>query len=176
MIKNCNKCPLSKTRVNIVTGRGRIDAKILIIGESPGKSDDVLGQAFIGESGALLDILLKDSGIDPGMCFFTNTILCRACDSRTGENREPKPEEIFLCLENVLKIINSLKRVQGIVIAGKVSKQWYGNRFKGTPQCVIIHPAALLRQGGKASSHWLDMKNILSDFRKDMLDAKSTIS
>jgi len=163
---NCQKCPLCKTRVHIVIGRGPLTATTLVIGEAPGKTEDVLGQAFIGDSGKLLDTLLCRAGIDPQDCYFTNTVLCRPCDSRDGENREPTEQEIFLCLDNVLKTINCLQNIHGIVFAGKIAKKWYAARLKGLPQCYIIHPAALLRQGGAASSHYLDAVNILKEFKR----------
>jgi len=161
---NCDKCGLSKTRVNIVTGRGKPGASILIIGEGPGKSEDVLGQAFIGESGKLLDTLLGRAGFDIDDCFYTNTVFCRPCDSYSGENREPKPEEIFLCLNNVLQTISCLKNIKGIILAGKIAKKWYATRLKGIPQVCVIHPTALLRQGGSASSHYRDALNALKEF------------
>ena len=99
-ITKCQKCPLFKTRVQVVVGRGPLTATTLVIGEAPGEAEDVLGQAFIGPSGKLLDDMLIKAKINN--CFFTNTILCRPID-----NREPLPAEIFLCLDNILKIINS---------------------------------------------------------------------
>jgi uracil-DNA glycosylase len=165
MITNCQKCGLSKTRVNVVVGRGSTSATVLFIGEAPGKSEDVLGRAFIGESGKLLDTLLKRSGIPPENCFYTNTVLCRPCNVLHGENREPSPMEVFLCLDNVLQTINCLNHLKGIVFAGKIAKKWYAARLHGLPQCYIMHPAALLRQGGAASPHYRDALNSLVEFR-----------
>ena len=163
MLINCTKCPLAFTRTKIVVGRGSLTATTLIIGEAPGKSEDVLGQAFIGDSGKLFDEMLSRVGIDN--CFFTNTILCRPCDSRDGENREPLPAEIFLCLENVQKIINSLHHIKGIIFAGSIAKRYFATRLKGLPQCHIVHPSFLLRTGGKASPHYLDAINSLKEFK-----------
>ena len=163
MLINCTKCPLAFTRTKIVVGRGPLTATTLIIGEAPGKSEDVLGQAFIGDSGKLFDEMLARVGIDN--CFFTNTILCRPCDNRDGENREPLPAEIFLCLENVQKIINSLHHIKGIIFAGNTAKRYFATRLKGLPQCHIVHPSFLLRTGGKASPHYLDAINSLKEFK-----------
>lgn len=163
-IMNCKKCRLSTTRVNVVTGRGNKNAHLLFIGEAPGKSDDVLGQAFIGESGKLLDGLLVRARIPLDVCYFTNTVFCRPCDSLGGDNREPKEDEVFMCLDNVLKTINCLTQIRGVVFAGKIAKKWYAARLKGIPQVSIMHPAALLRQGGRVSSHYLDTLNALKEF------------
>ena len=148
----------------MVIGRGDMSATILIIGEAPGKSEDVLGKAFIGESGKLLDNLLTRAGVPVEKCFFTNTVLCRSCDTRDGENREPTPEEIFNCIGNVTAIIPRLTFLKGIVFAGKVAKQFYKKVFIGLPHAAIIHPAALLRQGGTASSFYRDDLNELKEF------------
>jgi DNA polymerase len=136
---------------------------MLVIGEAPGKSEDVLGQAFIGDAGKLMDTMLQTVGIEN--CYFTNTILCRPCDSRDGENREPLPAEVFLCLNNVQKIINDLKYIKGIIFAGSIAKRYFATRLKGLPHCYILHPYFLLRTGGKASPHYLDVINSLKEFR-----------
>jgi len=149
----------------MVIGRGTLSASILVIGEAPGRSEDVLGQAFIGDSGKLLDSLLERAGIWTTDCFFTNTVFCRPCDGPNGENREPKAEEIFLCLNNVLETITCLKYLKGIIYAGKVSRKWYASRLKGLPSVNIIHPAALLRQGGTASPYYRDALNSLKEFK-----------
>jgi DNA polymerase len=164
LIQNCKKCRLANTRVNVVIGRGSRDAEILVIGEAPGKSEDVLGQAFIGEAGKFLDELLYNAHINPAGCYFTNTVLCRPCDKFGGENREPSKDEIFLCLDNVLTTINCLNKLKGVIIAGKVAKRWYGSRLKGLPQVNITHPSALLRAGGKACSLYRDNLNALKEF------------
>jgi uracil-DNA glycosylase family 4 len=164
----CNRCGLSKTRINMVIGRGTLTASVLVIGEAPGKAEDVLGHAFIGESGKLLDSLLERAGIWATDCFYTNTVFCRPCDEPNGENREPKTEEIFLCLNNVLQTITCLKYLKGIIYAGKVSKKWYAARLRGLPSVSIIHPAALLRQGGTASPHYRDALNALKEFKYEL--------
>ena len=164
---NCQKCLLCKTRVNLVIGRGPATAITRVIGEAPGTSEDVLGEAFVGESGQFLDEMLCKVKIDPALCFFTNTILCRPCDSRGGDNREPLPAEIFLCLNNVLLIINSLKYIRGVIFAGAIAKRYFATRLKGLPQCHIVHPSFLLKQGGKASSHYLDAINTLKEFANE---------
>ena len=164
MIKNCTRCELSKTRVNVVAGRGSLTSTILIIGEAPGKAEDVVGQSFIGESGKLLAALLQRSGIDPEGCYYTNTVMCRPCDEREGDSREPAQNEVFLCLDNVLSTINSLKHLKGVIFAGSIAKKWYASRLKGIPQVNIMHPALLARQGGPASPHYRDALNALKEF------------
>ena len=52
---DCKQCALSKTRTNVVFGRGNPNTKILIIGEGPGHNEDLEGLAFVGRAGKLLD-------------------------------------------------------------------------------------------------------------------------
>ncbi len=161
----CKRCDLHEYRTKIVRGRGNPDtATILIIGEAPGKSEDVLGTAFIGESGKLLDDLLQRAGIPAHECYMTNTVLCRPTDKRGGENREPTEQEVYSCLPNVLNVIDGLPNIVAVIFAGKVSKKWYGQRFKHLESVNIMHPSALLRQGGPASSFFRDNINALKEF------------
>jgi len=57
-ILSCKKCPLHKSRTNPVPGEGGFKKKILIIGEAPGKNEDLMGRPFVGKAGKLLDELL----------------------------------------------------------------------------------------------------------------------
>ena len=149
-------------------GWGRPNSTILIIGEAPSKAEDVLGRAFLGESGNTLSSLLQRSGIDPDDCYYLNVVLCRPCDEREGDNRDPSKEEVFLCLDNVLQSINSLKYIRGVIFAGSTAKKWYASRLKGIKQVTIIHPALLSRQGGAASPHYRDALNALKEFRYEI--------
>lgn len=151
----CSRCKLAKTRVNIVPGRGVIPfAKILCIGEGPGQSEDVLGKAFIGPSGKLLDKLLDESGIGCSNCYFTNVVLCRPCDNRQGINREPEKEEVLACIGHVTKIIEQVNPL-AIVLVGKIANVYYGSKVR-VPKIHITHTLAILRSGGKGSPLYKD--------------------
>ena len=143
----CTKCPLHKTRHGIVKGRGVIPADFLFIGEAPGVSEDVLGQAFIGPAGKLLDEMILEAHFpSDAKIFFTNTILCRPCDSVSGPNREPTKEEVLACTENVRAIIKEANP-ECVILVGDFAKQYYGRMFPDSVK--ITHPSALLKAGGK---------------------------
>ena len=90
---SCTLCPLHKDALTVcVSGRGNPQAKILIVGQNPGREEDMAGQAFVGKSGKLLDMMLADAGFEPGEVFITNAVRCV-----TPKNRAPKPEEIAAC-------------------------------------------------------------------------------
>lgn len=84
-----NVCPdLAKTATNIVPGAGNPDAKIMFVGEAPGKNEDLTGQPFIGAAGRILDGLLEHIGLTRGDVFITSIV-----KYRPPNNRDPKPEE-----------------------------------------------------------------------------------
>ncbi|MBN2880536.1 uracil-DNA glycosylase [Candidatus Woesearchaeota archaeon] len=102
--KTCMKCELSKTRTNVVFGKGNIKAKILFIGEAPGKNEDIQGIPFVGAAGKELDKLLNKIGLSLDDAYIANILKCRP-----PENRNPNNEEIKLCtpyLIEQIKLIN----------------------------------------------------------------------
>ncbi len=102
---NCMSCPLSKTgRTNVVFGRGNPDAKLLIVGEGPGKEEDLQGIPFVGRSGKLLTKVLLELEFDPQDIYITNIVKCRP-----PANRTPTPEEANTCINLLLK--NQIKIV-----------------------------------------------------------------
>ena len=61
LIKDCTKCNLSKSRTNLVFGKGNVNADIVLVGEAPGKNEDLAGEPFVGRGGKLLDKILERS-------------------------------------------------------------------------------------------------------------------
>ena len=154
-IRECQSCPLSKTRRSVVLGRGDYPAKYLFIGEGPGRSEDLLGLAFVGEAGKLMDRMLHDARIDKTDCLFTNTVLCHPTDQTGGDNREPRPDEVIQCMENVLYIAD-ISQAKAVVFVGLVAQKYFKKSF---PTGVLIqHPAFLLGTGGNHSPYYV--KNI----------------
>lgn len=84
-----NVCPdLAKTATNIVPGAGNPNAKIMFVGEAPGKNEDLTGQPFVGAAGRILDGLLELIGMTRDDVFITSIV-----KYRPPNNRDPKPEE-----------------------------------------------------------------------------------
>src|SRR5437868_1209620 len=96
-IRRCTKCPLCESRTNAVPGDGSYDAKLMVIGEAPGRQEDEVGRPFVGSAGKYLDQVLAGSGIDRSELFITNIVKCRP-----PKNRVPKPLEIQTCTTNYL--------------------------------------------------------------------------
>ena len=102
--KKCKKCPLWKTRKNVVFGMGNPETKILFIGEAPGYNEDLKGIPFCGKAGEVLDLLFSSISMKREDIYITNIIKCRP-----PGNRDPKEEEIEKCreyLEKQIEIIN----------------------------------------------------------------------
>ena len=88
----CHQCPLADGRTNVVFGEGDPEARVLIVGEAPGKNEDLQGEPFVGAAGKYLDELLGIAGLTRGDVFIANVLKCRP-----PGNRDPRPEEIELC-------------------------------------------------------------------------------
>jgi uracil-DNA glycosylase family 4 len=96
-IRVCTKCPLHQSRTLAVPGDGKASAKVMVIGEAPGREEDQSGHPFVGASGRFLDQVLEGTGIDRSDLFITNTVKCRP-----PQNRTPKAGEVKTCTLNYL--------------------------------------------------------------------------
>jgi uracil-DNA glycosylase family 4 len=96
-IRVCVKCPLHESRTIAVPGDGKYSAKLMIIGEAPGKEEDLTGHPFVGATGKFLNKVLEGTGIDRNDFFITNTVKCRP-----PKNRTPKKIEVDTCTSNYL--------------------------------------------------------------------------
>ena len=100
----CTSCGLSKTRKNVVVGKGNQSARMVIIGEGPGEKEDITGLPFVGRAGKMLDTALASVDIDPlEDCYITNIVKCRPPD-----NRKPSLDESEACMPWLNEQINLL--------------------------------------------------------------------
>lgn len=91
-VAECRKCTLGETRTHVVPGAGNPRAKVMFIGEAPGKNEDLQGQPFVGAAGKLLDQLLERIDLKREDIYIANILKCRP-----PRNRDPHPEEIEAC-------------------------------------------------------------------------------
>ena len=87
-VSSCTKCPLCKTRKMSVPGNGSYNAKIMFIGEAPGRSEDLRGRPFAGSAGKKLDDALKSAGLSRDEVYITNVVKCRPPKNRVPEEIE----------------------------------------------------------------------------------------
>ncbi len=92
-IRSCKRCPLHASRTNAVPGEGNPKARVVFVGEAPGRNEDLQGRPFVGAAGKLLTELLASIGLRREDVFITNVVKCRP-----PNNRDPRPEEIEACL------------------------------------------------------------------------------
>jgi DNA polymerase len=156
----CKECSLHKTASNHVLYRGRIPADILFIGEAPGRTEDILGKPFVGQSGRLLDRLLAETQVTD---FLICNILC--CVPSTGRKgnpilRQPHPDEVAACLPHVIQL-ELLCQPKLIVTLGEVAKQHTNKLFPDKERLHLYHPAFILRKGGHNSLEYKITKHTL---------------
>ena len=173
---DCKQCALSKTRTNVVFGRGNPNTKIFIIGEGPGHNEDMEGLAFVGRAGKLLDAAFQSVGIDTNRdCYISNIVKCRP-----PNNRKPQSEEIESCstwLDQQINLINP----KIIVLAGSTAVESYlsikepiskirGKWIErdGRKVMPIFHPSYLLRNPSKEKGKpkwltWRDLKLVKTE-------------
>jgi uracil-DNA glycosylase family 4 len=99
----CTLCPLSKSRKKAVPGEGDPNARVMLIGEAPGSSEDLEGRPFVGSAGKFLETLLSGIGLSREEVFICNIVRCRP-----PRNRPPRPLEVQTCapyLERQMEII-----------------------------------------------------------------------
>ncbi len=105
---DCNNCQLCNGRTNVVPGYGHEKARILFIGEGPGKDEDLQGKPFVGAAGKFLTTLIESIGLTREDVYITNVVKCRP-----PENRDPFPEEISACWPF---LIRQIKAIEPLVI------------------------------------------------------------
>ena len=88
----CHRCPLGDTRTTLVFGHGNPEARVMLVGEAPGRNEDLTGQPFVGAAGKLLDELLGHAGLVREDVYIANILKCRP-----PKNRDPKPVEVQTC-------------------------------------------------------------------------------
>ena len=88
----CTACRLAETRTNVVFGVGDPEARLMLVGEAPGKNEDLQGEPFVGAAGQLLDELLGGIGIAREEVYIANVLKCRP-----PGNRDPREDEIDSC-------------------------------------------------------------------------------
>ena len=93
----CTLCPLCESRTLAVPGDGKYTAKIMIIGEAPGREEDETGKPFVGATGRFLNHVLEGTGLAREDFFITNTVKCRP-----PKNRTPRKLEVDTCTSNYL--------------------------------------------------------------------------
>jgi uracil-DNA glycosylase family 4 len=111
-VAGCVNCPLSTNRTNTVPGEGNPEARLMFIGEGPGRNEDLQGRPFVGEAGQLLDKMIAAMTLSRETVYIANAVKCRP-----PNNRDPKPEELAACEGYLLRQIEII-RPEGHLLLG----------------------------------------------------------
>lgn len=176
----CRKCAIGYERRNNVYGEGDPCARLMVVGEGPGETEDQLGRPFVGRAGQLLDRMLGAIGLARGEVYICNTVKCRATlpGPNGPRNRAPDPAEMENCRPFLDEQIDIIAPQIILALGAPAAKSFLGRDFqitrmrgrwyvgpRDTPLMVTFHPAYILRQtGGEIEAVkrlvWADLKAV----------------
>jgi DNA polymerase len=171
LLETFDGCALKATATKLVFADGNPEAKIMFVGEAPGRDEDLEGRPFVGRSGKLLDRMMNAIGLDRSSAYIANII-----PWRPPGNRDPSPQETQICLPFIRRQIE-LVDPDVLVCLGKPSSQavlelkdgimktrgrWYDydtgkRKIRAMP---TFHPAYLLRSPSYKRMTWQDLRAV----------------
>src|SRR5579875_3286421 len=176
----CRKCEIGYERRNNVYGEGDACARLMVVGEGPGETEDELGRPFVGAAGKLLERMLAAIGLAREEVYICNTVKCRPTSPgpRGPKNRAPEPQEMANCRQFLDEQIDIIRPQVILAVGAPAAKSFLGNDFQitkmrgrwypgpnGASLMVSFHPAYVLRQtGGQIDAVkrlvWADLKAV----------------
>lgn len=169
-IKDCISCPLGHTRTRFVFGSGSATADLMLVGEAPGREEDLQGVPFVGAAGELLTKILAAISLRRDEVYIANVLKCRP-----PGNRDPEPHEVESCkpyLAEQIRTISprllvALGRFAAQLLTGRAASlsQLRGGTYfwEGIPVIPTYHPSALLRYPTYKRPTWEDMKRVRAE-------------
>ncbi len=166
-VSRCQSCALAAGRTQTVFGVGNPHARLLFVGEAPGREEDLRGEPFVGRAGKLLDRMLAAMDLDRSQVYIMNVVKCRP-----PENRNPEAAEISACAHWFDAQWQAISP-QVVCLLGKVAAQsvlgsqasmaslrgrWHESR--GAKVRATYHPAYLLRSPQQKAHVWQDLQEI----------------
>jgi uracil-DNA glycosylase len=165
---DCCRCELGASRKKLVFGVGNPHARIVFVGEAPGRDEDLQGEPFVGEAGQLLTKIIQAMGFERSEVYICNVLKCRP-----PGNRDPLSSEVEVCGSFMLRQVKAINP-EVIVALGKFASQTLlqtkeiisrlrGNfhGYHGIPLMPTFHPSALLRDPAKKREVWEDMQQVM---------------
>jgi uracil-DNA glycosylase len=169
-LMNFEGCELKRFATNTVFADGDPSGRVMLIGEAPGRDEDLEGRPFVGRAGKLLDRMLAEIGLDRRKVYITNVL-----NWRPPQNRDPSPEEAASCLPFLHRHIEladpklmillgavSVRHVLGLTegitrVRGKWNLYQSVALDRSIPVMPTLHPAYLLRQPAAKRLAWRDL-------------------
>lgn len=164
----CQKCKLCKGRTQVVFGEGSLDARLVFVGEGPGRDEDLQGRPFVGAAGQLLTKIIEAMKMRREEVYICNVVKCRP-----PNNRPPEPDEAAACREYLdaqltliaPKVICALGKTAASALleteAPMASLRGRVFDWKSSSLVVTYHPAYLLRNPPAKKLVWEDMQHVL---------------
>ena len=169
LVSQCTACKaLSQSRLSTVFGTAERTAKLVIVGEAPGRDEDIQGKPFVGKSGELLENILRALGLKRG----ADVAIINVLKCRPPNNRDPHDNEIAACatfLNRQLELLDP----KVIILSGRIAShallktETSTGKLRGTvhhiavngkevPTVVTYHPSYLLRSPTEKIAAWRD--------------------
>jgi DNA polymerase len=177
LLENFDGCALKHTATRLVFSDGNPQARIMFVGEAPGRDEDIEGLPFVGRSGKLLDRMIAAIGLDRSKAYIANVI-----PWRPPGNRTPTPQETQICLpfiQRQIELVNPdvlvtlgnpstqtlLSTREGIM---KTRGKWfdYDTGTRTIRAIATFHPAYLLRSPSYKRMSWQDLRAIAKELEK----------
>ena len=167
---NCCNCSLGTSRTNLVFGTGNQKARLVFVGEAPGRDEDLQGKPFVGKAGELLTSMIGRMGLNRDDVYICNVLKCRP-----PNNRNPLPSEIESCTPYLLRQLKVIGP-EVIVALGTFAAQTLlatkepisklrgtFHDYHGIPLMPTFHPSFLLRNGPEFRwMVWEDMVKVMN--------------
>jgi len=170
-IEDCHQCALGAGRNKFVFGTGRADARLMFVGEAPGRDEDLKGEPFVGRAGKLLTKMIVAMGLGREDVYIGNILKCRP-----PENRTPTIEEMAVCLPYILRQIEIVgpavvcalgaTALKGLLRDPRAAIGRMRGKFinwRGTKLMPTYHPAYLLRSPGEKGKAWEDLQKVMAE-------------
>ena len=171
LLENFDGCALKHTATRLVFADGNPQARVMFVGEAPGRDEDIEGLPFVGRSGKLLDRMIAAIGLDRSKAYIANVI-----PWRPPGNRTPTPQETQICLpfiQRQIELVNPdvlvtlgnpstqtlLQTREGIM---KTRGKWldYDTGTRTIRAIATFHPAYLLRSPSYKRMSWQDLRAV----------------
>ncbi|MBI2104152.1 MAG: uracil-DNA glycosylase [Candidatus Omnitrophica bacterium] len=166
-VERCRRCTLYRTRTHAVVSDGSPHARLVFIGEAPGRDEDLQGKPFVGAAGKLLTKMIEAMGLAREAVY-----ICNVLKDRPPGNRTPLPEEVEACLPFLQEQLAIIRPAVICTLGAVAAKALLGphvaitkvrgevREYQGVPLVPTFHPAYLLRNPDAKRYAWADLKKV----------------
>lgn len=167
----CQRCELGRSRKSFVFGVGSPVARVMFVGEAPGRDEDEQGEPFVGAAGQLLNRILAAIELTREDVYIANILKCRP-----PGNRDPQPTEIASCEPILRRQIEVIRPLVLCTLGAFAARTMLGvntgisrlrgrvHDYRGIPLVPTYHPAALLRNPSWKRPTWEDVQLLRREY------------